>query len=168
MKLVYWFFERENGFVPGTCCVLIFLRETFCMLIFLLWKFNIDLSLRETDFVHGTCCVLIFVCGTYCLFFLFVKLEHWFSLRNMLRTDFFVEPVACWFFILKLVICWFFSLRNLHIDFTNLKLVLFIEHVASWLFHETCCMLIFLFVKLVYWFFSWRNWFRLWKFLPAN
>ena len=82
-----------------TCCVLIFVGETGCMMIFLFvklvhwfsssWYLHIDLSPRETDFVHRTCWVLIFIHGTWfslifvretyiMLIFLFVKLVHWF------------------------------------------------------------------------------------------
>ena len=64
--------NRETDFVHGACCVLIFVRgtfcvpifvrETWCMLIFFFWNWCIDFSRRETDFVNKIVeCWLLFV-----------------------------------------------------------------------------------------------------------
>ena len=66
MELVAcWFFSHR------TWCVLIFVRETYCTLIFLFvrhlhWFFSslnffCSWNLLRADFVHETCCVLIFL-----------------------------------------------------------------------------------------------------------
>ena len=96
-------------FRPETCCTLIylklfaysfFLRETWCMLIFVhetfcFWIISsvnliyLNLCRPESCFIlllpHETCCKLIF---------LFLRLEHWYCL--LVKPFLFVELVAFW------------------------------------------------------------------------
>ena len=148
------------------------------------------------------------------LIFLFVKLVHWFSPRDIdfvsgsCRLLIFVPGIGCvLFFVMNLVARWFFTSWNSHIDFILLvKLGLLMELVGCWPFfretyinvfllvklifaygswlhaqfcswkslradffvRETFCKFVFLFVKLVHWFFSLWNWFCSWKFLRTD
>ena len=138
------FFSRETYFLHVTCYVLIF--------------------------VNGTLCVLIFVRETlYMLIFLFLKLLLWFFSSwnyfpswNLLRADFFRETYKLIFFIVKLILfmelgVWDFCLWNvLLVDSSLSETCTFVSGISCVLIfvHETCCMLVFLFVKLVKWFSS--------------
>jgi len=105
-------------------------------------------------FIRGTCLVLIFlVHRTYCMLISLVLTPvpwlftswTWFCSWSLLRADF-----CC------MVI---FLFRRLHIDFSLVNMILFMELVAcSFFVREPCCKSIFFFVKLVHLlFFSW-NW----------
>ena len=67
----------------------------------------------------------------------------------------FQNLVACWFLFIKLVTSWFCSFTDMYIDFSPRETGF--NHIAFCVLifvHETCCMLIFLFVKHVHWFFN--------------
>jgi len=162
-----WFFFR------GTCFVMMFPCETFCILVLLFlkllhWFFSswnclsswnllrtyccswdllhVDFSLRktftlifsprETNFIHGTCCVLILVRGNCCVL-IFVREIYW---------DPFIFPL--W----NLQIDFFSSWNWFRIDFSVLIIVCGTCCLLIFA-RETCCMFIFLFVKLIHWFF---------------
>ena len=113
VKLLHWFFSSWNWFSSCSLFGAEFVRETFCMLIF----------------VRETCCMFIF---------LFVKLVHWFfsfwnwfcSWSCFFMLILFLELVTCWLLFVKL---FDHSLpETWTLIFLLVKLILFIELVACW------------------------------------
>ena len=138
-------------FVQGTCCVLSFVRETRCMLIFLFmklvhWFFSSWNWSCSWSFTR-----VLFVDLVVCLFSLVEFLHVDFSLHEpytfiiLTKIILFRKPAACWYSFVKLVAYWFFSSWNLNMDFifpreTDLSM----EHFACWFFlRRSCFVLIF-------------------------
>jgi len=185
-------FARETFcvwiFIRWTCCVLIFVCETFESIYFILGFWSV-LSLHGNVlfvesaacwfFVHETCCMCIF---------LFVKLVNWFVfLRNWVYLWRFLHTNFCSWKLLS--VDFFCPWHFFHVDlslcetctliFLPVKLILLIELVACWFFFSW---------NLLYGFFSsWNvllvysclskiftlifhvlNWFCLWILLRAN
>ena len=140
-------------FVLGTFCMLNFSRETCCMLIFPIAKLLHRFFTCKIEFVHGTCCFLIFVR---------LNMFHvYFSLR---------KTCTLIFHLLKLIFSWSFlragsfTWNLLHVDFSRRETYFHHGTCLELIFvRVTCCMLIFLFVKLVHRLFFLWNWICSWK-----
>ena len=170
VKLVRWFFflVKQIFFSQNL------LHAAFCSWILL----HVHFSVRET-------CTLIFVLGAagmcwfcscnllrtdYCLWkFLHVDFslpQTWTLIFLLVKLILFMELVVCWNFFVNLVECWFLYSWNLSTDFFsswnlfcswNLLRAEFCSWNLFWFFFcVVCCILIFIFVILVHWFFSWN------------
>ena len=180
VKLIHWFFLLAKlilfmelvtcrfvfvGF--GTCCLLIFVFVKLVHWYFsswnwfcswnLLWANLCSLSLLYVDFSLRETCILIFLFAILILF---------------------IELVACWFFFGTGCMLFFSSSWNLYIYLSPCEPDFVHGTSLCWFFvggtfcvliflRKTCCMLIYLFLKLTHCFcFSW-NWFCSWNWLLA-
>ena len=75
-KLYSDFFSRETGFVLGNCCVLIFVRETWFILMFSFVKHVLRFFILSWSLIYHD----IFLRETYCML--------GFSSWNMMHADF--------------------------------------------------------------------------------
>ena len=149
----------EHDFVHGKCFLLIFCSWNLLCVDFCSW------NLLHVDFSFRYICTSIFLLVKLILF---MELVVWWFL--------FVELFACCFFLFMKLVNWFFSSCNWFCSWSLLR-----ANFCSWnllqidfflretdLVHgiccvlnfsrETCCMLIFLSVKIVHWFFcSWNR-----------
>ena len=103
--------------------MLIFVRESCCVLIYHFVKHVHWFSPQEYIFIHKVCRCADFVRGA-CSMLIFCS-------GNLLHLDLYVRDACTLIFLL-------------------VQLILFMELVTCWFFvHETFCMLIFLFVQLI-------------------
>jgi len=136
------FSHRETDFVHGNCCMLIFVRGTFfvpifvreayCMLIFLFLKLMYWFLSSWNGFCSWNLLHANFVLQFYLIliFFIVKLIVYWFVLSwnffiiiicvvNLLHFGFFfVKHDTYWFLFVKLVVCRLFLLEaSLYIDF---------------------------------------------------
>ena len=143
VKLVHWFFFSCNWSLFMELVVhRFFVHRTFCVLIS----------------VFEICCILnLSLSEIYTLIFFFSP--NWFRSWNFLRVDLYTWN------LFQVHGIWNF----LYIDFSPHETD-FVHGTCNVLIfvHETSCILIFLFVKLVRWSFSSWNWFCSWNSLCAD
>ena len=140
--------------------VLIFVRETCCMLIFLFVKLVHWLFFREADFLHWKCCILIFswtllrsdFCSWSCLHVDLSLFDTYTFISFLVKLIFSWNVLYSYFCSWNLLCADFCSKNFLHVDFSlfetftlvffNMKLIsanelfvcwfLFVEPVAYW------------------------------------
>jgi len=113
--------------------VVIVIRETSCLLIFLFMKLVHWFYLPEMIFFQGTYCLRFFVRKICCmLFFLLLKLELW-KVLLLVNLILFKELVAYWFLFVMLVTCWFFPMWHLYINF-SFRETDFAQRAFAWIF----------------------------------
>ena len=107
--------------------------------------------------------------------FLFVKRTKVLLVKPIL----FMELFPFWFLFVELVASLFFSSLYFYFNLSGCETDFVFEtrclRIFCWqnllhdcFFLETCDIMIFLFLKLLYWFFSLWNWFCLWNWLRAE